>query len=177
MSAFCVLQQRLAWLGSVCPDSACFLVKHWTPPVYSTLAPSGLFYCSCPIKADTQFTTNGEWKTSAGAFWTCCKQELMMQSAVVVFAFFASLARSGLVRPAGYGTWSRRRRWRGWRSRAAWIHRGTGQDRLAGSACHSNSRGERRQQLVPFSFTGSRLLIAVRKLNPYDQFNSALILI
>lgn len=161
------VQQRLAWLDSVCLDSACFgkntelvlFTAHWL---------QWDFYSSCPLKADT----GAERKTPAQAFWVCYKQRSWRCRAFafcfffLFFFAFTFLARSGLVRPAGYDTWSRRRRWRGWRSRTAWIHRGTGQGRLAGSACHGTAEGERRQQLVPFSFTGTSLMILERTFSP-----------
>lgn len=123
----------LAWLSF-------FLAKHWTGPVYSTLAPIE-FYRSCPKKSGRTWVCHGEWKTPAQTFEMCYKQELVMQSVALFFPPNPNSDRVGSSWPVGYGTWSRTMRWGDWRGRAAWIHMGTGQDRQAGSACHSTAEG------------------------------------
>lgn len=67
----------LAWLSF-------FLAKHWTGPVYSTLAPIE-FYRSCPKKSGRTWVCHGEWKTPAQTFEMCYKQELVMQSVALFF--------------------------------------------------------------------------------------------
>lgn len=108
--------------------------------VYSTLAPAG------------PSGSNRIWlSVSFRAFQTCCKQVLMTRSI-------------GWFHQHHYSTLRRRRGcWRGWRCRAAWIHRGTGWGRRADPACHSTAEGERRQRLAPFSITGE-LLLSVKEM-------------
>lgn len=123
----------LAWLSL-------FLAKHWTGPVYSTLAPIEDFTEAVQRnRPEHEFATvNGKrllrrLKCAINRSWWC--------RALPFFSPNPNSDRVGSSWPVGYGTWSRTMRWGDWRGRAAWIHMGTGQDRQAGSACHSTAEG------------------------------------